>query len=99
MVGGRIVEAWVDALLEADVLAEGFTLLTISYRGTPLNEAIYHKGLIGLAKADLEFHTAALDVALRERVGGRAIAVEGPAARLRRVPASTMVERARQEHA
>lgn len=79
VMGGRVVEAWIDALLEAGVLAEGFTLLTISYRGTPLNEAIYHKGLIGLAKADLEFHTAALDAALGDRVGGRAIAVEGPA--------------------
>jgi len=79
VMGGRIVEAWIDALLEADVLAPGFTLLTISYRGTPLNEAIYHKGLIGLAKADLEFHTAALDRLLAERVDGRAIAVEGPA--------------------
>lgn len=79
VMGGGIVDEWIQALLAADVLAEGFTLLTISYRGTPLNEAIYHKGLIGLAKADLEFHTAALDGQLADRIGGRAIAVEGPA--------------------
>jgi len=79
VMGGRIVEIWIDALLEAGVLAEGFTLLTISYRGSPLNEAIYHKGLIGLAKADLEFTTRALDGVLARRVGGRAYAVEGPA--------------------
>lgn len=79
VMGGRIVEQWIDVLHEAGVLAEGFTLLTISYRGGPLNEAIYHKGLIGLAKAELEFYTRALDGVLASRVGGRAIAVEGPA--------------------
>jgi hypothetical protein len=35
VMGGRIVEIWIDALLEAGVLAPGFTLLTISYRGSP----------------------------------------------------------------
>lgn len=79
VMGGRIVEQWLDVLLEAGVLAEGFTLLTVSYRGGPLNEAIYHKGLIGLAKAELEFYTRALDGVLSSRVSGRAIAVEGPA--------------------
>jgi enoyl-[acyl-carrier protein] reductase/trans-2-enoyl-CoA reductase (NAD+) len=73
------VRHWINALLAADVLAEEFTLLTISYRGNPLNEGVYRKGLIGLAKADLEFETAALSKVLAERVGGRAIAVEGPA--------------------
>jgi enoyl-[acyl-carrier protein] reductase/trans-2-enoyl-CoA reductase (NAD+) len=65
--------------LAADVLAPGFSLLTISYRGNPLNEGMYRKGLIGLAKADLEHTTRALDALLQARVGGRAIAVEGPA--------------------
>ena len=79
VMGGRIVEQWIDALLAADLLADGFTLLTISYRGNPLNAAVYREGLIGLAKADLEFHTRALHELLRARVGGRALAVEGPA--------------------
>ncbi len=79
VMGGRAVEQWTEALLAADVLAEGFTLLTISYRGNPLNAGVYRHGLIGLAKADLEFTTRALNQILRERVGGRAIAVEGPA--------------------
>lgn len=79
VMGGAVVRRWIDALLAADVLADGFTLLTISYRGNPLNEGIYRKGLIGLAKADLEFETAALDHVLQQRVNGRAIAVEGPA--------------------
>ncbi len=79
VMGGAVVRRWIDTLLAADVLAEGFTLLTISYRGNPLNEGIYRKGLIGLAKADLEFETAALSHVLQQRVAGRAIAVEGPA--------------------
>ncbi|MEM9452912.1 MAG: hypothetical protein AAGF11_01950 [Myxococcota bacterium] len=79
VMGGGIVERWVSALLDAGVLAEGACLLTVSYRGNPLNEGLYRKGLIGLAKADLEYTTRALDASLRARIGGRAMAVEGPA--------------------
>jgi enoyl-[acyl-carrier protein] reductase / trans-2-enoyl-CoA reductase (NAD+) len=79
VMGGEVVERWVNAFQQADLLADGFTLLTISYRGSPLNEGIYRKGLIGLAKADLEFRTRMLSDVLRERVAGRAITVEGPA--------------------
>ncbi len=78
VMGGQVVSQWVEALRRADVLAEGFTLLTISYRGGPLNAGIYRNGLIGLAKADLEFHTKVLDHQL-QAIGGRALAVEGPA--------------------
>ncbi len=79
VMGGGIVRQWVEVLMAADVLAEGFTLYTISYRGNPLNAGVYRNGLIGLAKADLEFETAALDEVLQTRVGGTARAVEGPA--------------------
>jgi enoyl-[acyl-carrier protein] reductase/trans-2-enoyl-CoA reductase (NAD+) len=79
VMGGGIVQTWIEALLAADLLAEGFQLLTVSYRGSDLNADVYRRGLIGLAKADLEFHTRALDHLLRERLGGRALAVEGPA--------------------
>jgi enoyl-[acyl-carrier protein] reductase/trans-2-enoyl-CoA reductase (NAD+) len=79
VMGGRIVEQWILALMAAGVLAEGFTLVTISYRGNPLNSAIYRDGLIGLAKADLEFHTRALHDVIKSTLGGRAVAVEGPA--------------------
>lgn len=79
VMGGGIVSRWIDRLLDAGVLAEGFELLTISYRGNPLNAGIYRNGLIGLAKADLEFETRAIDHRLRESVGGRAVSVLGPA--------------------
>jgi enoyl-[acyl-carrier protein] reductase/trans-2-enoyl-CoA reductase (NAD+) len=79
VMGGRVVEAWIDALLDADMLAPGHTLLTISYRGSPLNAPLYRDGMIGLAKADLEFTTHALSAVLQRSVGGRAFAVECPA--------------------
>ncbi|WP_181198242.1 hypothetical protein [Enhygromyxa salina] len=79
VMGGRVVEAWIEDLLEADLLAPGHTLLTISYRGSPLNAPLYRDGLIGLAKADLEFTTRALSSVLLRAVEGRAFAVEGPA--------------------
>ncbi|MBC8071611.1 MAG: hypothetical protein IAG13_25015 [Deltaproteobacteria bacterium] len=79
VMGGQVVSAWTDDLREAGVLAPGFQLVTISYRGNPLNEGTYRKGLIGLAKADLEFHTRAIDHVLKRELGGRAVAVEGPA--------------------
>ncbi len=79
VMGGRVVEDWMNALLAADLVAEGHTLLTISYRGNPLNAPLYRDGLIGLAKADLEFTTEALGGLLGREVGGRAMAVEGPA--------------------
>lgn len=79
VMGGGIVNAWIQALAKADVLAPGFTLLTVSYRGNPLNANIYRNGLIGLAKADLEAHTRALGKQLEASVQGRAFALECPA--------------------
>jgi len=78
VMGGGIVTQWHDALAEADVLAEGCTFLTVSYRGNATNAPVYRNGLIGLAKADLEYQTKVVDAALAKR-GGRALAVEGPA--------------------
>ena len=79
VMGGRVVEDWINDLLARDMVAEGHTLLTISYRGSELNAPLYRKGLIGLAKADLEFTTKALGAQLARSVQGRAYAVEGPA--------------------
>ncbi|KIG15724.1 Short-chain alcohol dehydrogenase family protein [Enhygromyxa salina] len=79
VMGGRVVEEWTRDLLAADLLDEGHTLLTISYRGSPLNAPLYRDGLIGLAKADLEFTTRALSSSLHRHVNGQAFAVEGPA--------------------
>lgn len=79
VMGGQLVEQWLKELMQAEALAPGFTLLTLSYRGSSLTEALYRNGLIGLAKADLEFHTNALHHCLQTHCGGRAAAVEAPA--------------------
>jgi enoyl-[acyl-carrier protein] reductase/trans-2-enoyl-CoA reductase (NAD+) len=79
VMGGRVVETWMHELLDANLIAQQHQLLTISYRGSQLNAPLYRDGLIGLAKADLEFTTAALSAELLRSVGGRAFAVEGPA--------------------
>lgn len=79
VMGGQIVETWIEDLLAADMLGRGFTLLTISYRGSALNAPLYRDGLIGLAKADLEYTSRAMSAVLERTVGGQAIAVEGPA--------------------
>lgn len=79
VMGGGIVSTWVQELVSADVVSSGFTVLPVSYRGTKRNAPIYRNGLLGLAKADLEFHTDAIDKMLARACGGRAIAVEGPA--------------------
>jgi len=78
VMGGGIVTQWYDALAAAGVIADGCTLLTVSYRGNATNAPVYRDGLIGLAKADLEYQTTVIDAALSKR-GGRALAVEGPA--------------------
>lgn len=79
VMGGRPIEHWVNRLLRHELLADGATVLTVSYRGTRFNAPVYRDGLLGLAKADLEFYTRALDALLQRRVGGRAIAVQAPA--------------------
>lgn len=79
VMGGQLVGRWMEELMRAGVLSPGFTLLTLSYRGSALTEAIYRHGLIGLAKADLEFQTKALDYYLKKQLDGRALVVEAPA--------------------
>jgi enoyl-[acyl-carrier protein] reductase/trans-2-enoyl-CoA reductase (NAD+) len=79
VMGGRPIELWINRLLRHELLGEGATLLTVSYRGTRFNAPVYRDGLLGLAKADLEFYTRALDALMKRRVSGRAIAVQAPA--------------------
>jgi enoyl-[acyl-carrier protein] reductase/trans-2-enoyl-CoA reductase (NAD+) len=54
VMGGEDWSMWVDAMLEAGVLAEGATTVAYSYIGPALTEAVYRKGTIGRAKDHLE---------------------------------------------
>ena len=54
VMGGEDWAMWMNALKEANVLAEGATTVAYSYIGPEVTEAVYRKGTIGRAKDHLE---------------------------------------------
>lgn len=54
VMGGDDWKLWIDALLEADVLAEGARTVAFSYIGPEMTHPIYRNGTIGNAKDHLE---------------------------------------------
>jgi enoyl-[acyl-carrier protein] reductase / trans-2-enoyl-CoA reductase (NAD+) len=52
---------WIDALLDAGLLAEGVQTVAYSYIGPQITWPIYTKGTIGAAKEDVEKSQRALD--------------------------------------
>lgn len=54
VMGGEDWQMWMDALLNAGVLAEGATTVAYSYIGPKVTEPVYRKGTIGMAKDHLE---------------------------------------------
>ena len=54
VMGGEDWAMWIDALKDANLLAEGFTTVSYSYIGSALTEAVYRKGTIGRAKDHME---------------------------------------------
>jgi enoyl-[acyl-carrier protein] reductase/trans-2-enoyl-CoA reductase (NAD+) len=72
VMGGEDWALWMDALLEAGLLARGARAVAYSYIGPELTTAIYRSGTIGRAKEDLEVTAHALDEKLRARLGGAA---------------------------
>ncbi len=65
VMGGADWTLWIDALREADLLADGARSVAFSYLGPELTWPIYRHGTIGRAKADLE----AAARAMGERAG------------------------------
>lgn len=61
VMGGEDWELWLNALNEADVLADGFTTVAYSYIGPELTFPIYTNGTIGKAKEHLEGSAAAMN--------------------------------------
>jgi enoyl-[acyl-carrier protein] reductase/trans-2-enoyl-CoA reductase (NAD+) len=72
VMGGEDLIAWIEALLGADLLADGCRVVAYSYIGPELTFPIYRSGTIGRAKEDLEATARALSATLRARVGGAA---------------------------
>ena len=54
VMGGEDWQMWIDALLEAGVLAEGATTTAFTYLGERITHDIYWNGSIGAAKKDLD---------------------------------------------
>lgn len=71
VMGGQDWQLWIDALLEADVLAPGTQTVAYSYIGPEVTWPIYKNGTIGRAKEDLEHVQKALDGQLAP-LGGKA---------------------------
>jgi enoyl-[acyl-carrier protein] reductase/trans-2-enoyl-CoA reductase (NAD+) len=54
VMGGEDWQMWIDALLEAGVLADGATTTAFTYVGEEITQAIYWYGSIGAAMKDLD---------------------------------------------
>ncbi|MBD3646641.1 MAG: enoyl-[acyl-carrier-protein] reductase FabV, partial [Pseudomonadales bacterium] len=72
VMGGEDWELWIEALLEAGVLAEGCITTNYTYLGSEVTWPIYYHGTIGKAKEDLDRAAAALAEPLG-RVNGEAV--------------------------
>ncbi|HTL68240.1 MAG TPA: enoyl-ACP reductase FabV [Lacunisphaera sp.] len=72
VMGGEDWEMWMQALLDAKLLAPGATAVSYSYIGPSHTWPIYKDGTIGRAKVDLERAAKAINAKLKQAVGGRA---------------------------
>ena len=66
VMGGEDWKMWMNALKEANVLAEGATTVAYSYIGPEVTEAVYRKGTIGRAKDHLEATAFEITDALKD---------------------------------
>jgi len=73
VMGGEDWASWVEALREADLLADGFRTVAFSYVGPELTYAIYRAGTIGRAKQHLEATARDLTATLADGCGGEAL--------------------------
>lgn len=71
VMGGEDWQLWIDALLEAGVLADNCITTNYTYLGSEVTWPIYYHGTIGKAKEDLDRAAKALEAPLAA-VGGKA---------------------------
>ena len=72
VMGGEDWQLWIESLLEAKVVSEGFVTVAYTYVGPKLTNPIYRCGTIGQAKKHLEETSEELGKKL-EGIGGRAL--------------------------
>ncbi|MDN3486174.1 trans-2-enoyl-CoA reductase family protein [Pseudoalteromonas sp. APC 3224] len=69
VMGGEDWEMWIDALKDADVLADNFKTTAYTYIGKELTWPIYGHATIGKAKEDLDRATGAIKAATQDLNG------------------------------
>ncbi|MCV6613787.1 MAG: trans-2-enoyl-CoA reductase family protein [Cellvibrionaceae bacterium] len=67
VMGGEDWELWMQALADADVLADGCKTVAYTYLGKQITWPIYGRATIGKAKEDLDRAAAAIEQALAEK--------------------------------
>ena len=72
VMGGEDWAAWVEALRDADLLADGLRTVAFSYIGSDVTHAIYRSGTIGRAKEHLETTARQLTDLLQDCCDGEA---------------------------
>jgi enoyl-[acyl-carrier protein] reductase / trans-2-enoyl-CoA reductase (NAD+) len=75
VMGGDDWEAWMEALANAKLLADGCKSVAYTYVGPKLTWPIYRDGTIGKAKEDLERAGRAIDDRLRAKGGAAFVSV------------------------
>lgn len=75
VMGGEDWLLWMEALKEADVLADGVQTVNYSYLGSDLNKPYYGDGTLGRAKADCEVKANEIDKLLADIEGKATIVV------------------------
>ncbi|KQB99740.1 enoyl-ACP reductase FabV [Pedobacter sp. Hv1] len=75
VMGGEDWAMWIDALKEANLLAEGFSTVAYSYIGPAVTEAVYRKGTIGRAKDHLEATAFTISDTLKDLNGKAYVSV------------------------
>ena len=71
VMGGEDWQMWMDALKNADVLAEGATTVAYSYIGPEVTKPVYRNGTIGAAKDHLEATAFTISDSLKD-ISGKA---------------------------
>jgi len=75
VMGGQDWELWMNALMDAGVLANGVQTVAYSYIGTDLTWPIYWHGTLGKAKEDLDRAAHAIDKKLTNTGGNAYVSV------------------------
>ncbi|MEH6444424.1 MAG: enoyl-ACP reductase FabV [Oceanospirillaceae bacterium] len=71
VMGGDDWQRWIDALMDADVLAQGCKTAAYSYMGSDITWPIYWHGTIGRAKQHVDEVAAVLNTKMQD-IGGQA---------------------------